>query len=220
MPLPKEQSNFTDPDSRIMKSKSGWIQGYNSQLAVDGESGVIIAEEVSNHSADSPRLSPMLGQVEANLKEIGLTEAERRPKVFTADAGYCSEANLEALEDRKIDAYVATGREKHHRGRVDGGLAVGGVGSTEGAQTKQAKSRTPRRAAMRAKLQTEEGRATYARRKCIVEPVHGLIKQARGFRQFLLRGLAKVPSEFTLVALTHNLLKLWRAQTRSAAQAA
>jgi hypothetical protein len=209
VPLPKEQSNFTDPDSRIMKTKTGWVQGYNSQLAVDGESGVIVAEEVSNHSADSPRLAPMLDQVESNLKAIGMPEAERRPKVFTADAGYCSEANLESLEARKLDGYVATGREKHHRGGVD----VGGAGGSEG------KSRTPRRAAMRAKLQTAEGRAIYSRRKCIVEPVHGLIKQARGFRQFLLRGLTKVSAEFTLVALTHNLLKLWRAQTISAARA-
>jgi transposase len=203
-PLPKEQSNFTDPDSRIMKTKTGWVQGYNSQLAVDGESGVIVAEEVTSHSADSPRLGPMLDAVEASLTAIGVTTAARRPKVFSADAGYCSEANLESLEDRKIDAYVATGREKHHQASID----------------PKGKVRTPKRALMRAKLQTDQGRAIYSRRKCIVEPVHGLIKQARGFRQFLLRGLAKVSSEFTLVALTHNLLKLWRAQARPAGQAA
>jgi transposase len=215
-PGPKEQSNFTDPDSRIMKTKSGWVQGYNSQLAVDAESGVILAEEVSAQSADSPRLSPMLDQVEENLKAIGVAERERRPKVFTADAGYCSEANLESLEARKIDAYVATGREKHHRRGVD----IGGAGVSEATQTnKPTKSRTPKRAAMRAKLQTDQGRAIYARRKCIVEPVHGLIKQARGFRQFLLRGMTKVSSEFTLIALTHNLLKLWRAQTMPTARA-
>jgi len=217
VPLLKEQSNFTDPDSRIMKTKTGWIQGYNSQLAVDGESGVIVAEEVTAQSADSPRLSPILEQVEGNLQAIGMPEAERRPKVFTADAGYCSEANLESLADRKIDAYVATGREKHHRGGVD----VKGAGVSEGKpEGKQIRSRTPRRALMREKLQTVEGHAVYARRKCIVEPVHGLIKQARGFRQFLLRGITKVSAEFTLVALSHNLLKLWRAQTISAARAA
>ena len=123
--------------------------------------------------------------------------------MFTADAGYCSEANLGALAERQIDAYVATGRERHHRG---------GVGP-------QGRVRTPLRAAMRAKLQTPEGRALYARRKAITEPVHGQIKQVRGFRQFLLRGfrqfllrgLAKVQGEFTLVALAHNLMKLWRA---------
>ena len=117
--------------------------------------------------------------------------------VLSADSGYCSEANLTELERRKLDAYVATGREKHHRGGVD----------------PKGSPRTPKRAAMRAKLQTDEGRRIYARRKCITEPIHGLIKQARGFRQFLLRGLEKVQAEFTLVALTHNLLKLWRAQT-------
>ena len=99
------------------------------------------------------------------------------------------------LAERQIDAYVATGRERHHRG----GIGLGG------------RTRTPLRAAMREKLRTPEGRAIYARRKAITEPVHGLIKQARGFRQFLLRGLDKATGEFTLVALTHNLLKLWRA---------
>lgn len=201
VPGPKEQSNFTDPDSRIMKAKGGWLQGYNAQVAVVEASGVIVAEDVGDHSADSPRLVPMLDQTEANLAVIGVPPAERVPAVFSADAGYCSEPNLAELERRGIDAYVATGRERHHRGGVDP------------ART----PRTPLRAAMRAKLQTEEGRATYARRKCITEPVHGLLKQARGFRQFLLRGLTKVRAEFTLVALTHNLLKLWRAQPRPAA---
>ncbi len=217
-PRDKEQSNFTDPDSRIMKTKTGWVQGYNAQVMAEESSGVIVACEVGNHSADSPRLAPMLDQTEANLKAIGLSSGlavgERTssptppvspaspspvppvPIVFSADAGYCSEANLTELERRKLDAYVATGRERHHRGGVD----------------PTGKPRTPKRAAMRAKLQTDTGRATYARRKCITEPIHGLIKQARGFRQFLLRGLEKVQAEFTLVALTHNLLKLWRAQ--------
>ena len=115
---------------------------------------------------------------------------------FAADARYCSENNLRMLAERGIDAYVATGRERHHRGGIGHGRWT----------------RTPLRAAMREKLQTPEGRAIYARRKAITEPVHGLIKQARGFRQFLLRGLNKVAGEFTLVALTHNLLKLWRAR--------
>ena len=100
------------------------------------------------------------------------------------------------LAERQIDAYVATGRERHH---------LGGIGHGS-------RSRTPLRAAMRDKLRTTEGRAVYARRKGITEPVHGLIKQARGFRQFLLRGMEKVAGEFTLVAMTHNVLKLWRAR--------
>ena len=194
-PDPKEQSNFTDPDSRIMKTKTGWAQAYNAQVMVTGDSGVIVAKEVSGHGVDSPRLEPMLAQTEANLTAVGVPEAERWSGVFSADAGYCSEANLARLEQRDIDAYVATGRERHHRRGVD----------------PQGTPQTPLRTAMREKLATEAGHAIYARRKCITEPVHGLIKQARGFRQFLLRGLAKVEAEFTLVTLSHNLLKLWRA---------
>ncbi len=200
VPGPREQSNFTDPDSRIMKAKSGWAQGYNAQVMVSDASGVIVAQEVTGHSVDSPRLGPMLDETEANLAAVGVPEAERWSGVFSADAGYCSEANLARLDERGIDAYVATGRERHHRGGVD----------------PQGRPRTPLRAAMRAKLATEAGHAVYARRKCITEPVHGQIKQARGFRQFLLRGLVKVSAEFTLVALTHNLLKLWRAQPSTA----
>ncbi len=196
VPGPKEQSNFTDPESRILKTKAGWAQGYNAQVLVEEASGVIVAEEVGNHAADGPRLAPVLDRAEANLAAIGVPTTERTPDVFTADAGYGSERNLAELERRGIDAYVATGRERHHRG---------GVGPPRAP-------RTPLRAAMREKLRSPEGHAVYARRKCITEPVHGLIKQARGFRQFLLRGLAKVRAEFTLVALTHNLLKLWRAQ--------
>jgi hypothetical protein len=200
-PRDKEQSNFTDPDSRIMKAKAGWVQGYNAQVLVDAESGLIVAEEVGAHSADSPRLRPMLDALTTNLTMIGVAAGACRPGVFSADAGYCSEANLAELEARGIDGYVATGRERHHRAGVDPG----------------GQPRTPRRGRMRAKLQTEAGRAIYARRKCITEPVHGQIKQARGFRQFLLRGLRKVQAEFRLVALTHNLLKLWRAQGAPAA---
>lgn len=196
VPGAKEQSNFTDPESRIMKTKTGWVQGYNAQVMVEAASGVIVAEEVSAHSVDSPRLGPMLDHTAQLLAAIGVPTAARTPRHFSADAGYCSERNLAELAQRGIDAYVATGRERHHQG---------GMGPPR-------PPRTPLRAAMRAKLQTVEGQAIYARRKCITEPVHGLIKQARGFRQFLLRGLAKVQAEFTLVALTHNLLKLWRAQ--------
>ena len=198
VPGEKEQSNFTDPDSRIMKTKTGWVQGYNAQIVVEEDSGIIIAHEVSAHAADSPRLSPMLEATEANLAAIGVPDEERTPTHFTADAGYCSEKNLALLAARGFDGYVATGRERNlgHRRR---GVDPHGT------------PRTPLRQAMRAKLQTPEGRAVYARRKCITEPVHGLIKQARGFRQFLLRGLANVQAEFALVALTHNLLKLWRA---------
>ena len=176
-PRPKEQSNFTDPDSRIMKTARGWIQGYNAQVMVEESSGVIVAQEVTSHSGDSIRLGPMLHRLHQNLAGLGVPEAERRPKWFSADAGYCSERNLRVLAEARIDAYVATGRERHHRAGI----------------SRRVRTRTPPRAAMRAKLLTPEGKAVYARRKAITEPVHGLIKQARGFRQFLLRGGARWP---------------------------
>jgi hypothetical protein len=201
VPGPKEQSNFTDPESRIMKTRGGWVQGYNAQVVVEEASGLILAEEVSAQAADSPHLVPLLDQTDANLAAVGVPVAERTPDAFSADAGYGSEANLAALAARGVDAHVAIGRERHHRGGVD----------------PPRRPRTPLRAAMREKLRTDAGRAVYARRKCTTEPVHGLIKQARGFRQFLLRGLGKVRPEFTLVALTHNLLKLWRARPAPAA---
>ena len=194
-PSPKEQSNFTDPDSRIMKTKTGWVQGYNAQVLVN-EAGIILAEEVSVSHVDSPRLTPMLDQLGANLMAAGLLEEASQPGVFTADAGYCSEANLAELAARQIDAYVATGRERHHRAGID----------------PRGNPRTPLRTAMRAKLATPEGHAVYARRKVMTEPVFGQEKQARGFRQCLLRGAEQVAAELTLVHLTHNLLKLWRAQ--------
>ena len=194
-PQPREQSNFTDPDSRMMKSPQGWVQGYNAQIMVEESSGVIVAQEVSSHGVDTRRLGPMLEILEQNLTRLGVPETERCPRLFTADAGYCSEGNLRLLADRGIDAYVATGRERHHRAGIGGGVPAG----------------TPLRCAMRDKLRTPWGRGVYARRKTITEPVFGCIKQARGFRQFLLRGAAGVSGEFTLVALTHNLLKLWRA---------
>ena len=196
VPRAREQTNFTDPDSRIMKGPHGWVQGYNAQIVVEEASGVIVAEEVSNHSTDSTQLRAMLDALDANLSALRVPEATWRAGVFTADAGYCSEANLALLEQRSIDAYVATGRERHYRQGVD----------------PAGTPRTPRRGAMRAKLQQEDGRAIYARRKAITEPVHGNTKQARGFRQFLLRSLGKTRPEHTLVCLTHNLLKLWRAQ--------
>ena len=216
VPGEREQSNFTDPESRIMKTTSGWVQGYNAQVVVEEESGVIIAQEVSAHAADSTRLHPLLDATDAVLTAAGVPADQCRPMHFTADAGYCSEKNLALLQARGIDAYVATGRERHHRAGASVGTGVDPQRAPRAPHT----SRTPLRAAMRAKLATDAGRAIYARRKCTTEPVHGLIKQARGFRQFLLRGLANVQAEFTLIALTHNLLKLWRAQRHPASHVA
>lgn len=198
-PAPKEQMNFTDHESRILKTKTGWIQGYNAQLAVDADGGVIVATEVNAQTADSPRLVPVIDLVRENVRVVGGSDVGYPTKV-SADAGYCSEANLAQIEDRGIDGYIATGRERHRGSGLTGGVP-----------------RSPKRAAMREKLRTEEGRALYARRKAIVEPVHGQIKAAMGFRQFLLRGLTKVRGEFDLVALSFNLRTLWRARAATAA---
>ena len=103
-PEPKAQKNFTDPESRIMKSKDGFVQAYNAQIVVDSAAQIIVAQDVTQSAVDSGQLVPMTDAVEANLG--------RKPEQLSADAGYCSEANLEALETREIDGYVATGRAR------------------------------------------------------------------------------------------------------------
>jgi transposase len=183
-PKPKAQRNFTDPDSRIMPAKDGFIQAYNGQIAVDATAQVIVAHSLSNSSADAPCLIPLTDAVTENM-------GGKKAKEISADAGYCSEANLAGLEDREISAYVATGRAK----RPSSGGKVGG----------------PLTQAMRRKLKLGGYRSRYRFRKQLPEPVFGQIKQARGFRQFLLRGLDKVQDEWSLVCIAHNITKLWTA---------
>jgi len=120
-PDPKAQKNFTDPESRIMKSKDGFVQAYNGQAAVDAHAQIIVAQDVTQSGVDCGQLVPLTDAVEANLG--------KKPEQLSADSGYCSEANLEALEARKIDAYVATGRAKH---------AVAGGAEAETAEATQA----------------------------------------------------------------------------------
>ena len=184
----KAQSNFTDPESRIMKGSEGFQQCYNAQAAVDAESQVIVACEVSNAPTDVQRLRPMLGEVHANTG--------RFPVQFTADAGYASEANFAALADAGITAAIAL-RRYHHDEPPDAD-----PGPLRGSR------RWPYRTAMRAWLSTAEGKALYRLRKQIAEPVIGQIKAARGFRQFLRRGQQAVEGEWSLVCTAHNLLKL------------
>ena len=185
-PGPKSQRNFTDPESRIMKSGDGFVQGYNCQAAVDAEHQIIVAQAVTNQPPDVEHLIPMVEKVVQNCEAI--------PEKWSADAGYFSEQNVVEILKWKIDPYIATGRRKHDEpppsvhGRPPAGLTI--------------KQRMAR------KLATKQGAAVYARRKVIPEPVFGQIKEARGFRRFLLRGLVKVRGEWSLVALTHNLLKL------------
>jgi transposase len=180
-PKPKAQRNFTDPDSRIMPGKDGFVQAYNGQAAVDATAQVIVAHSLSNSPADAPCLVPLTDAITQNMG--------KSPKEISADAGYCSEANLAALKDRKISAYIATGQAK----RPAIASKVGG----------------PLTQAMRRKLKLGGHRSRYRLRKQLPEPVFGQIKQARGFRQFLLRGLDKVQHEWSLVCIAHNLTKLW-----------
>ena len=170
-PPDKAQRNFTDPDSRIMKDSHGFQQSYNAQAAVDADSQVIVAEGLTNAGNDKQQVVPMLDEIE---KQTG-----RVPRELSADSGYCSEENLEQLDERKMRGYIATGRQKHGQA-----------------------------SAMATRLRRGGHRSRYRLRKQTVEPVFGQIKGARGFRQFLLRGLEKVQHEWRLICTAHNLLKL------------
>jgi len=183
-PEGKTQRNFTDPESRILLTKDGYIQGYNAQAAVDGEAQIIVAHGLTASMSDQDQLVPLVDGIKDNLG--------RRPKEASADAGYCSEANLAALAERDIGAYIATGRAKH------------------AAQSKR-NIYGPLMKAMRDKLKRAGWRSRYRLRKQIVEPVFGQIKQARGFRQFLLRGIENVKAEWAVICTAHNLTKLARA---------
>ena len=191
-PRPKAQHNFTDPDSRIQESGGAFLQGYNAQAMVDAESQVVVAQAVTNLQPDNSHLQPMLEQTQDNCSAL--------PEVALGDAGYWKPDNAAAAEELGVDLYVSTKRRKHGTAPPD---------SPEPYPV----AADDARAQMTAKLQTNEGRAHYARRKAIVEPVFGQIKECRGFRRFLLRGLPKVIGEWSLVTATHNLLKFYRAQT-------
>jgi transposase len=182
-PAGKAQHNFTDPESRILKTKDGYIQGYNAQAAVDAKAQIIVAHGLTHGMSDRDQLVPLIDGIKDNLG--------RKPKEASADAGYCSEANLAALAERKISAYLATGRAKHP---AEGRANISG----------------PITRAMQDKLKRAGWRTRYRLRKQIVEPVFGQIKQARGFRQFLLRGMDKVKAEWALICTAHNLTKLAR----------
>ena len=180
----KTQRNFTDPESRILKTRDGYIQGYNAQAAVDEKAQIIVAHDLTQSMSDHNQLVPLMDGIKDNLA--------CQPKQASADAGYLSEANLAALAERKISAYVAAGRAKHPgevKRRITGPLTK----------------------AMRDKLKRAGWRSRYRLRKQVVEPVFGQIKQARGFRQFLLRGFEKVRAEWALICTAHNLTKMARA---------
>jgi hypothetical protein len=189
-PEAKAQRNFTDPDARIMKdgATKEFVQAYNAQAVVDSHAQVIVVAAVTQEANDKKQLVPMLKEVKVQMGSP--------PQQATADTGYFSEPNLTDGQLQGIDLFVAPDRQKHGEKRpATTGPPPPGVSVAE---------------QMRHKLRTAEGQAVYKLRKAVVEPVFGQIKEARGFRRFLLRGLAKVQAEWQMICATHNLLKLFR----------
>ena len=189
-PEPNRQFNFTDPDSRLMVdgATKSFQQSYNCQVAVDEKAQIIIASGVTQQTNDKLQVKPLIKTVKANSGKV--------PEKLSADAGYFSEDNCSVIESEQINAYIAT--EKTN--------TLVNIGASRGRIPKNA-SITER---MTRKLQTVKGRLVYKKRKQIVEPVFGQIKEARKFRRFSFRGLSNVSAEWDLVCLTHNLLKLYR----------
>jgi len=208
-PEDKAQTSFTDAESKVMKqSNKGFDYSYNAQAVVDGADQIIVAAEATNAANDTGQAAPMARAALGNLKAAGIerpTSADGTPAPIpnTADTGYFSEGAVGELETMGIDPHIAVGRQKHHEAAVP----VEAATSSAEASVKEK---------MRQKLGSAPGKALYAARKQIVEPVFGMIKSARGIRKFLLRGLEKVSAEWQLICLTHNLLKIWRRSNRAA----
>lgn len=201
VPEAKAQRNFTDSESRIMPDgahKGSFVQAYNAQIAVDSEAQIIVAAEITQDCNDKQQLAPMFAQVEKNTGA--------KPAAGSADNGYWTPAQVADKRVEGIDLHVATGRDKH--GTVEE-TAPSTDTVTDATALKQ----------MKQKLQSDAGRAIYKMRKAIVEPVFGQIKECRHFRRFSLRGLENVRAEWTLVCLTHNILKLFRSGRFQAAAA-
>jgi transposase len=186
-PTPKAQYNFTDPESRIMKGPDGFVQAYNTQIAVEPNFQFIVGQMVTPAANDKQQMVPLVAAIQE--------QSGQKPEEVLADSGYSSEENLKYLTKKRIEGFVATEKQKHDERR----------GPCKRGPLPKWSSRVER---MQRKLETKVGAAVYALRKTIVEPVFGQIKQARGFRQFLLRGLEKVRGEWALVCMTHNILKL------------
>jgi transposase len=190
-PRDKDQYNFTDPDSRIMKNSTdeGFDQHYNAQAAVTQDSLLIVAQTLSNHPTDRREALPTLDAISPRVGQ---------PNAAALDNGFFSPNNIAGMEARGIEPYIATGRESHHK-NWRGDFAEPPLPPADDAASK---------VKMAYKLQTEIGQAIYRLRKCTVEPVIGIIKEIMGFRQFSLRGLAAVAGEWCLVCLAFNLKRL------------
>ena len=190
-PKDNAQRNFTDPESRIMKnSDQAFIQAYNAQVAVDVDSQIIVAADLSNQAADGPHLLPLVRDVVRNCDE--------KPSEVLADAGYFSEANVTALEREAISVLIPPGRIRHRTWQRESAQLVPPPGKDAAAAER-----------MRYRLDQPDGRERYRKRECSVEPVYGQIKEGRGLRQFQLRGLAKVKALWLFDCAAHNLLKLY-----------
>jgi hypothetical protein len=200
VPEAKAQRNFTDPESRIMPdgaNKGAFLQGYNAQIAVDSAAQIIVAALVVQAPNDVQQLAPMAAAIVANVGQLATTTS--------ADAGYFSAQNVTDPALKETSLLVPPNRQKHGCEPLEAAL----LGEPPGEDASAAER-------MRYKLSGVEGRALYKQRKAIVEPVFGQIKEVRGFRRLLLRGLTAARAEFNLIALTHNVLKLFRAQARPA----
>ena len=225
VPSPTKQRNFTDPDSRILRDSSHktFLQGYNTQALVEESHQIIVATHVTQEANDKKQVIPMIEELQKQLHQ--------RPTHLLADAGYCSEDNLHYLHTQGIDAYVATGRMSHNE---SSSLSMTNTKEKEKEKeetktpsnqktknknpTKKAKP-TPYVQAMKQKLQTPEGKKTYSRRKGMVEPIFSWIKSIKRMDQFRLRGLEAVQGEWGLIALSHNVDRMYRAGKAKLSQA-
>jgi hypothetical protein len=196
-PEAKAQRNFTDPESRIMKDSAtgSFEQSYNAQIAVDGQAQIIVAATLTQAANDKQQLVPVLAEVKTNVGRL--------PEKVTADSGYFSTAAVTSEALSSVDLYVTPDRSKQTEELAE--LPAASPPPFELDQDVIAR--------MREKLKTEIGRATYKQRKMIVEPVFGQVKEVRGFRRFSFRGLQKNEAEWSLICLTHNLLKLFRGKS-------
>jgi transposase len=201
-PDAEAKANITDPESRIMKTRRGYVQGYNAQTAVT-EGQIIISAEVTQEENDMGQMHPMLDKAEEELKAAGI-EDEIGHALF--DAGYCSEDNLSKTAEDGPEIFAATTKDWKQR------KAQKELGSPRGRIPKGLTLRE----LMERKLLTKKGQEMYGKRKIIVEPPFGQMKEGQGFRRFMMRGVRSVASEWRLMCASHNMLKLWRSGIRKA----
>jgi transposase len=203
-PKPTAQCSFSDPELKMMpQNNKGWDYATNAQVGVDAAFQIIVACYVTDASNDKEQGTPLAEATRENFQQAGVEmpkeeSGEVKKIPATLDSGYYSEKAAEGMQKAGFDPYMATGRQKHNQGKP---AAASGEALPEKATAKEK---------MQAKVNTAEGQKLYAQRKTIVEPVFGQVKGARGFRRFSFRGLLKIGAEWSLVCLTHNLLKLWR----------